>query len=61
MIDEDDASNSDYKHVPAATILEIEEIVDNDGRERKRSTWSLLRTWSKLSPHQLQICPMTRK
>jgi hypothetical protein len=35
MIDEDDASNSDHKHVPATTILESEEIVDNDEQEEK--------------------------
>jgi hypothetical protein len=35
MIDEDDARNSNHKHVPATTILESEEIVDNDEQEEK--------------------------
>jgi hypothetical protein len=35
MIDKDDASNFDHKHVPATTILESEEIVDNDEEEEK--------------------------
>jgi hypothetical protein len=35
MIDKDDASNSDHKHVLATTIIESEEIVDNDEKEEK--------------------------
>jgi len=35
MIDEDDASNSCHEHVPATTILESEEIVDNNEEEEK--------------------------
>jgi len=35
MIDEDDASNYCHEHVPATTILESEEIVDNNEKEEK--------------------------
>jgi hypothetical protein len=35
MIDKDDVSNFDHKHVPAITLLESEEIVDNDEEEEK--------------------------
>jgi hypothetical protein len=35
MINEDDASNSNHKHVPATTILESEKIVDNNEEEKE--------------------------
>jgi hypothetical protein len=35
MINEDDASNSCHKHVPATTILESEEIMDDNEEEEK--------------------------
>jgi hypothetical protein len=35
MINEDDASNSYHKHVPATTIFESEEIVDNNEEEKE--------------------------
>jgi hypothetical protein len=35
MIDEDDASNSCHEHALATTILESEEIVDNNEKEEK--------------------------
>jgi hypothetical protein len=35
MIDEDESSNSCHEHVPATTILESDEIVDNNEEEEK--------------------------
>jgi hypothetical protein len=50
MIDKDDASNFDHKHVPIIIILESEEIVDNDEEEEKKEQLELVEHLEQIEP-----------
>jgi hypothetical protein len=50
MIEEDESSNSCHEHIPATTILESEEIVDNNEEEEKEEQLESIEHLERIEP-----------